>query len=150
MMKQTCRALLVSLSLLVSGTLHAAGDDAIKEMRIDPSDTRVAAIGKARLSVEPLVHADGTLRAPYKVEVSRLPVGDEEGQFTIKASDADLHKLTVGQSFQFSGQAVSKDGNTSEVHGTATPSSADGGVLKVRVDSKKGRLVFNTTYHLSR
>ena len=50
----------------------------------------------------------------------------------------------------FTGEAVSTDGNHSAVHGTATPSSGDGGAIRVRVESKKGKLVFNTMYHLVR
>ena len=142
---------LLSLLLIgVAGSLRAAGDGEVKEMHIDPSTTRVAAIGQARLSVETLAHREGGFRGPYKVEVKMLPVGDEEGQFTITLSDANLRKLTGGEEVSFTGEAVSQDGNHSEVRGTATPGSGDSGAIRVHVESKKGKLVFNTTYHLVR
>ena len=134
------------------GGAHAAGEADIRELHIDPSTTRVAAIGKARLSLEPLKHAGGGFQGPYRVEVTMLPVGSESGQITITLPDASLHRLGSGGggAVAFTGEAVSTDGNHSGVKGTATPSSGDGGAIRVRVDSKKGKLVFNTTYHLVR
>ena len=143
------------LGLLLVGTggnLRAAGEAAaVKEMHIDPSTTRVAAVGHAKLSVETLAHQDGGFRGPYKVDVTLLPVGNEAGQLTIALSDAKLHQLTDGKgAVNFTGEALSQDGNHSDVRGTATPSSDAAGAIRVHVDSKKGKLVFNTTYHLVR
>ena len=149
-MKKIC-CLLSFLLIGTTGGLRAAGDTAVKEMHIDPSTTRVAAIGHAKLSVETLTHEGGGFRGPYQVAVQMLPVGDEAGQLTINLSDAKLHQLTDGKgAVNFTGEAVSQDGNHSEVRGTATPASADGGAIRVHVAGKKGNLVFNTTYHLVR
>ena len=132
------------------GNAWAAGDAAVKEMHIDPSSTRVAAIGKARLSVETLARQGGSFQGPYRVDVSMLPFGDEAGQLTITLPDANLRKLTEGKAINFTGEAVSQDGNHSNVRGAATPSAGDTGAIRVHVDGKKGKLVFNTTYHLVR
>ena len=151
-MKRLC-CLLTLLLTVALGTIYAADEEkgAVRELRIEPATTSVAAIGKARLIVEPLVHGEGGLHAPYRVEVSGLPVGGEEGQFKLAVTDAELHKLTVGQSLQFGGQAVSKDGNVSDVRGTATPGKGENeGTIKIKVKSKKGMLVFNTVYRLTR
>ena len=136
--------------MVALGSVRAAGKADIREMQIDPSTTRVAAIGKARLSIETLKHEGGGFQGPYRVDVTMLPVGSEAGQLTITLSDADLDKLAGGTAIQFTGQAVSKDGNHSDVRGTATPSAGDGGAIRVHVDSKKGKLVFNTKYRLVR
>ena len=149
-MKQIC-SLLAVLLIAAWGSVRAAGPAELRELRIDPGTTRVAAIGKARLSVEPLARANGGFHGPYRVDVTMLPVGSESGQITITLSDANLHRLADGSgAVPFTGEAVSTDGNHSAVHGTATPSSNDGGAIRVRVESKKGKLVFNTTYHLVR
>ena len=148
-MKKLC-CLLGLLLLGAGGSLRAAEDAAVKEMHIEPSTTRVAVVGHAQLSVQTLAHQGEAFRGPYKVEVRMLPVGDEAGELTINLSDANLHKLTNGQEVSFTGEAVAEDGNHSEVRGTATPSSGEGGAIRVHVASKKGKLVFNTTYHLVR
>ena len=148
-MRKTC-CWLVAWCLGLLGSAHAAGEANVRELHIEPSTTRVAAIGKARLSVEALTRQGENFQGPYRVEVTMLPVGDEAGQLTINVSEGNLHKLATGTAIQFSGEAVSKEGNHSNVHGTATPSSGDGGAIRVKVDGKKGKLVFNTTYRLVR
>ena len=148
-MKTLSLLLGTALALLPSLARAAEGGD-IKGLRLEPATTKVALIGKARLSVDPLTRGDGGLHAPYKVDVSGLPTGSEHGQFKIAVSGADFDKLAAGQAVNFSGQAVSSEGNQSSVHGTATPSGKDGGAIKVKVDSKKGKLVFNTTYKVTR
>ena len=143
-------ALLATWLALVPTVLWAADGSDVKGMRIEPASTSVAVIGKARLSVEPLTRGEGGLHAPYKVEVTGLPTKGEEGEFTITLSKADFDQLASGHALDFGGKAHSSDGNTSTVRGTASPSSGDGGAIKVKVDSKKGKLVFNTTYRLTR
>ncbi len=123
-------------------------------MRIEPSTTGVP-LGKARLSVEPLVHVPGKdgLNAAYKVDISPFSFKSEAGRFSVAISDADLHRLAGGETLHFSGQAVSQDGgNTSAVAGRADPAStgSDTGALRIQVDGKKGKLVFHTTYRLIR
>ncbi len=123
-------------------------------MRIEPSTTGVP-LGQARLSVEPLVRAPGKdgLSASYKVDISPFTFKSEAGRFSVAISDADLRRLAEGETLHFTGQAVSQDGsNTSAVEGRATPESAgsDHGALRIQVAGKKGKLVFHTTYHLTR
>lgn len=147
-MRKICCLLVLLLAAAGAGLRAADNGGTVHGMSVEPSSTRVAAIGKARLSVEPLTRDGGSLQAPYKVEVTMLPTGSEEGKFSLAVSDADLAKLAARKSVQFSGQAVSKDGNISTVQGTASPTSGDEGALKIRVVSKKGKLVFHTKYHL--
>lgn len=144
-------SLLAALSwFTVLPSLPAADGGDVKGMRIEPATTTVAVIGKARLSVEPLARGDGGLHAPYKVDVIGLPSKGEEGDFTITLSKEDFDKLANGHSFNFGGRALSKDNNASTVRGTVSPSSGEGGAIKVKVQSKKGMLVFNTTYQVVR
>ncbi len=150
---------LVPLLFAVWTLLLAAGpargeDAAVRELRIDPSTTGVP-LGKARLTVDALTRGrnggDG-LQGGYKVEVSPISFASEEGRLTISVSGETLRKLAEGQEVSFTGQAASTNGNNSTVQGTATPGkdSKDGGTIRVRIDSKKGKLVFKTTYHLVR
>ena len=150
-MKSRLLPLLAVMILGITATALPADATAVRRFRIEPSTTKVI-VGHARLSVEPLVREDGGLGGGYKVEVSPIAVGNEAGKLSVKVSDDDLRKLAGGQSVQFTGQAVSTAGNTSEVYGTATPTAGggDGGALRIHIASKKGKLVFNTTYHLER
>ncbi len=125
----------------------------MRELRIDPSTTGVP-LGRAKLSVDTLKHAgkgEG-LQAGYKVEVSPISLASEEGNLTISVSNETLRKLADGQQVDFTGEAVSTGGDHSAVRGTATPAkdSKDTGAIRVHIDSKKGKLVFKTTYHLTR
>ena len=153
---RSCLLLFAAGTLLCSGT--ARGEDAaVRELRLDPATTGVP-LGKAKLSVDPLTHAEGKgkasgdLQAHYKVEVSPVSLASEEGSLTVAVNDETLRKLAGGQQVDFTGQAVSTSGNKSAVQGTATPAkdSKDTGAIRVRIDSKKGKLVFKTTYHLTR
>ena len=138
--------------IATAGSMHGE-DAAVRELRIDPATTSVT-FGKARLTVDALTHGkDGDgLKGGYKVEVSPLSFASEEGQLTISVSGETLRKLAGGQEVNFSGQAVSTGGSNSTVQGTATPGKdgKDSGSIRVRIDSKKGKLVFKTTYHLVR
>ncbi len=147
---------LLLAALTVVCRVEVRGEDAaVRELRIDPATTGVP-LGKAKLSVDPLVHGEGKgaegLQAHYKVEVSPISLASEEGNLTISVSNETLRKLAGGQPVDFSGQAVSTGGSKSAVQGTATPAkdSKDNGAIRVRIDSKKGKLVFKTTYHLAK
>ena len=144
--------LLAACTLLCAGTVRGE-DVAVRELRLDPATTGVP-LGKAKLSVDPLTHGEGKegLQGHYKVEVSPESFASEEGSLTISVSSETLRKLAGGQPVDFSGQAVSTSGNKSAVQGTATPAKdgKDSGAIRVRIDSKKGKLVFKTTYHLTK
>ena len=122
-------------------------------MRIEPSTTGVP-LGHARLSVEPLVRAPGKdgLSAAYQVDITPYSFKSEAGQFSVAISDADLRRLTGGETLQFTGQAIAQDGsNTSTVQGRATPTAvgSETGALRIQVEGRKGKLVFHTTYRLT-
>ena len=129
-------------------------EDALpRELRIDSATTSVP-LGKARLSVDALTHGGkgDTWQGGYKVEVSPLSFASEEGELTITLPVESFRKLAGGHPAEFNGQAVSTKGNNSSVQGTATPAGGgkDTGAINVRINSKKGKLVFKTTYHLVR
>ncbi len=156
MKKRFC--LLFALFLLVGVPCPSRAADApapataVHEMHVEPSTTGVP-LGQARLSIEPLVHAPGKegLDAAYKVDISPFSFKSEAGRFSVAISDADLRRLAGGETLHFTGQAVSQDGsNTSTVEGRATPTGGDTGSLRIQVAGKKGKLVFHTTYHLTR
>ena len=144
--------LILMSSLATLRPAEAPAATSVRQLRIETSTAQVI-VGRARLSVDPLTHTGSTMSGSYKVEVSPIPVGNEEGKLSVKVTDDDLRKLANGQTVQFTGQAVSTSGNTSEVRGTATPAGGgggDSGALRIHIASKKGKLVFNTSYHLDR
>lgn len=160
-MKPWLRPLFLTF-LFIGGSLPAraadpapsSGGAAVRELRIEPGTTGVP-LGKARLSVEPLVRVPGKegLTAAYKVDVTPFTSKSEAGRFSVAISDADLSRLAGGETVRFSGEAVSQDGsNTSVVQGRADPATGGGdhGALRIQVDGKKGKLVFHTSYHLAR
>lgn len=138
------------LLLLAPPLLPASDGGGIQGMQIEPATTPVLVVGKARLTVDALTRGAGGLHAPYKVDVFDLPTGGEQGEFSIILSAEDFEKLAAARSFNFGGHAVSKDGEKSEIRGTVTPSSADAGAVKIKVEGKRGKLVFRTTYRLTR
>ncbi len=126
-----------------------AEDAPPRELRIESATTSVP-LGKAKLSVDALTRKGDAWQGGYTVDVSPLSFAGEKGQLTINLPGESVRKLTGGQAVDFSGEADSTNGNHSTVQGTATPAggSKDSGAIRVRIDSKKGRLVFKTTYHL--
>ena len=101
--------------------------------------------------MDPLTRSGDGLSGTYKVEVSPIPVGSESGKLSVNVSGDDLRRLAQGETIQFSGQAVNTQGSSSAVRGTATPKGNSGsGALRVHIASKKGKLVFDTSYHLDR
>ena len=146
------KTLLACLFALSAAAAPLRAEEApARELRIDPATTN-APLGKAHLNVETLTHGAGDAwQGGYKVDVTPLSFAGEQGKLTITLSNEALRKLAAGQAVDFSGQAASTNGNQSTVQGTATPAaggSRDTGAIRVRIDSKKGKLVFKTTYHL--
>jgi hypothetical protein len=122
----------------------------VRQLRIDPSTTKVI-VGHARLSVDPLTRSGGSFGGGYRVEVSPLPIGNESGKLSVNLSDGELAKLAAGEAIDFTGEAVSTQGNNSAVRGSATPAAGgNSGTLRVHIASRKGNLVFLTAYHLER
>ena len=152
---KTRLSFLLALSLVGVALHPARSDDAapvVREMRIDPATTGVP-LGHVRLSVDPLTHSahKDALEADYKVEVTPFASQSEAGRFSVALSGADLRRLADGEQISFTGQAVSQDGgNTSTLQGRATPVAGhpEGGDLRLQIESKRGKLVFHTTYHL--
>ena len=149
-MKILLACLTAAWVLLCATPVHA--EDALpREMRIDAATTSVP-LGKARLNVDALTRGGqgDAWRGNYTVDVSPLSFAGEQGKLTINLSGDALRKLTGGQPVDFTGQADSSNGNHSNVQGTATPTAGgkDTGAIRVRIESKKGKLVFKTTYHL--
>ncbi len=147
--------LLLAVCCVLACRGQAWGEEpAVREMHIDPATTGVP-LGKARLTVDTLTRGGKDtpgLQGHYKVEVTPISPLGEEGSLTIAATDETLRKLANGNQVDFSGQAVSTGGNKSTVQGTATPAkdSKDAGSIRVRIEGKKGKLVFKTAYHLAK
>ena len=120
---------------------------AVRRLHIDPSSTQIM-VGEARLSVDPLTRGGDGFSGSYRLEVSPVPIGNESGKLSVSLSDQELRQLVGGQTIEFTGQAVSTGGNNSELRVVATPKGNSGGALRIHIASKKGKLVFHTSYHL--
>ena len=150
-MKTLLPCLFAAWAVAACATPLRAEEALPSQLRIEPATTSVP-LGKARLGVDPLTRpAKGDAwQGNYTVEVSPLSFASEQGRLTINVSNEAFHRLAAGQPIDFSGQADSASGNRSTVQGTATPAGGgkDSGAINVRINSKKGKLVFKTTYHL--
>jgi hypothetical protein len=91
--------------------------------------------------------ASGDYESTYSARVFPYFPYSEHGRLSIRISDDSLRQLARGDAIEFSGRAVNQEGGERRVEGKATPTSAAGGKIKVRVFvTPRVELIFNTTY----
>jgi len=106
-------------------------------------------IGSVTLNVEPLVLSDGAYRSKYVATVFPYFFYNEHGTLAIAMPAAALLRVSRSEPVEFTGRAVSSDGEERRISGKATPSDATHGKIKVRIYvSKRIALIFNTTYEI--
>ncbi|MDP9292326.1 MAG: hypothetical protein M3O82_08185 [Verrucomicrobiota bacterium] len=148
----------VVFAISAAGAVHAQTpaptpntvDLANRRMFVDPSSTSVS-LGKARLTVSPLSHKEGTYAGDYQLKVVPYFFKSQKGPLVLVTSDDLISKLSQGLPVEFTGKATnSTDGTFKVVKGKATPSSDDKGVVAFSIPTDNGEMVFNTNYHFGK
>ncbi|MEA3186956.1 MAG: hypothetical protein QOD99_786 [Chthoniobacter sp.] len=114
---------------------------------VHPTSTTVS-LGKANLTVDPLVHEGEFYTGDYQLKVVPYFFKSEKGKLKLEASDDTVHKLLEGVAVKFAGTATSsKEGEVKVVVGKATPSTKLRGSVTFSIVTENGPMVFNTDYH---
>ena len=143
-----------SLLVLAAGTGLAA-DAAFPEatwrkVEIEPTWTSIY-VGTVSLRMPEFTrNATGEYESTYSARVLPWVFQNETGRIGIRVTDDALRRLARGETVDFEGRAVNRDGEERAVTGRAAPSDAASGRIKVRVRvSPRIELVFNTTYRFT-
>jgi hypothetical protein len=107
-------------------------------------------IGTVTLLPGPFLRIPGQYTATYAAKVFPYFFADESGRMYIDVTDDMIRQIAAGQPIRFRGKAIRTDGAVRTVEGSATPTSANGGNLKVKIHvGKHLTLSFGTTYQLA-
>ena len=145
-----CRRLIALICML---TLSArAADDSLARFDhvvVDPAKTSIY-VGSVTLTLSPSTRQAGVYEADYSAKVFPYFFMSEKGRLTLDAPDESLRRLALGERVEFSGHGVSTDGKPRRFDGTATPTDATSGKLKIHAYvSKRIELIFNMTYRFT-
>jgi hypothetical protein len=138
------RWLFLFLGLSAAAFAAVPGDH--QTVVIAPTKTSVY-IGSVSMTMPPFQRVQDRYESTYVAKVFPYFFYNEQGKLAIDFSDDQFAQLARGERVNFKGSGRSDDGEDRHVEGTATPTDAESGKIKVRVFvSKKIQLIFNTTY----
>jgi hypothetical protein len=107
-------------------------------------------VGSVTMSLAPSTRKAGVFESDYAAKVFPYFFMSETGKLFLDASDETLRKLARGETVEFAGRGVSSSGAPRRFIGTAKPTDATSGKLKVRAYvSKRIELVFDMTYRFT-
>ena len=144
------RRLLPILLCLLAFLSRARGADAppgrYDHVAIEPTKTSIY-VGSVTMTMPLFARTNGIYESTYTAKVFPYFFYNETGRLAITMSDESLAKLERGETAEFTGRAVTPEGEERRIEGKATPAGAMHGKIKVRVFvSKRIELIFNTTY----
>jgi hypothetical protein len=145
------RSLLCATSCLLALGALAADDSLARydHVVVESAKTSIY-VGSVTMSFAPSARKSGGYESNYTAKVFPYFFMSEKGKVTLDVSDDMLRKLSRGEPVDFTGRAVSTNGEERRVEGRATPSDATAGKLKVHVYvSKRIDLIFNMPYRFS-
>ena len=102
--------------------------------------------GSVTLTTADFARAGSTLTSTYAAKVFPWIFWSESGRITINFSDADLARMSRGETAEFTGEAVNQKNKRRQVTGRAQPADASSGKIKVRIAADGIELIFNSTY----
>ncbi len=105
-------------------------------------------VGSITLTTSDFLQSDESFKATYEAKVRPWFFWGETGKITIKLPVADLTRLALGQSIDFTGEASNHKNKPRTVTGRAQPGTGNGGKIKVRIMADGIELIFNGTYQL--
>jgi hypothetical protein len=141
---------ILALALVAVASLR--GDDPslcrFDKVYIKPS-TSYYVIAAVTMTMPPFVRRNSVFSSTYSARVFPYFVFSEKGRIWIMVSEDQLRQVAKGESVDFTGRAISEDGDTRKVTGRATPTGPTSGDIRVRVYvSKRISLTCNTVYEL--
>ena len=142
------RLVLLALGLALSGTPVAGSTPAgrYEQVVVEPARTSIY-VGSVTLTMPAFSRRNEAYESRYHAKVFPYFFSSEQGRITIGITGAMLHELEQGRPIEFKGQGINDGGSVRRIEGTATPTDATHGRLKVRVFvSPRIELIFNTTY----
>lgn len=103
-------------------------------------------IGSVTLTTTEFVPQDEIFLARYEAKVRPWFFWGETGQITVKLPAADLTRLALGQTVEFTGEATNHKNKPRTVTGRAQPANPTSGKIKVRIMADGIELIFNGSY----
>jgi hypothetical protein len=146
------RLVLPALACLV---LEAPGADIApasnyNRVVVPPAKTSIY-LGSVTMTMPDFTRKGGAYESSYQAKVFPFFFSNEQGRVSIEISDDQLRQLARGERMEFKGRGVRDDGAERRLEGTAIPTDATSGTLKIRIFvSKRIELIFNTTYRFER
>ena len=95
------------------------------------------------------VQPGDSFSSTYEAKVRPWFFWSETGRITIKLPAADLTRLALGQTVEFTGEAANHKNKPRTVTGRAQPANPLSGKIKVRIMADGIELIFNGTYQLT-
>lgn len=145
------RRLLTILFCAVAPVAHAADESLARfeHVVVDPAKTSIY-VGSVTMSFTPSTRKGVIFESDYTAKVFPYFFMSEKGKLFLDAPDDTLRKLARGETVEFAGRGVSESGKPRRFDGTAKPTDATSGKLKVRAYvSKRIELIFDMTYRFT-
>lgn len=105
-------------------------------------------VGSVTLTTTDFLQQDESFQATYEAKVRPWFFWGETGRITVKLPVADLTRLALGQTVEFTGEAANHKNKPRTVTGRAQPGNGNGGKIKVRIMADGIELIFNGSYQL--
>jgi hypothetical protein len=139
----------LAFTLAVAASALRAGDDLARfsQVAIKPA-TAFIYVGTVTMTIPPFVRHNDVYSSTYTAWVFPY-FYSEKGRIWITVPDDALRRVANGQSVDFTGRAVSEDGEARKILGHASPGGTMGGNIQVRVFvTRRISITYDTTYEL--
>jgi hypothetical protein len=140
------------LAFALVAVANLRGDDdglsRFNKVNIKPS-TSYYIIAAVTMTMPPFVRRNSVFSSTYSARVFPYFYFSEKGRIWIMVPEDKLRQVARGEPVDFTGRAISEDGEPRKVTGRATPTGPTTGTIKVRVFvSKRISLTCDTVYEL--
>ncbi|WP_438483253.1 hypothetical protein [Oleiharenicola lentus] len=140
---------LASLLLVAVAALQAAPPALpSRTVIVAPMKTSIY-VGSVKLNPGVLTWQGDGFATTYEAKVTPWFFWGESGTMLIKLTHDSLGRLAMGETVEFTGDAVNEKKKTRSITGRAQPNSATTGKIKVRIMADGVELIFNSTYEFT-
>jgi hypothetical protein len=141
-------AFLALALMTVVAPLSATDQVAVRTVTVAPMKTSIY-VGSVRLNTGVFTWQGEGFATTYEAKVVPWIFWGETGNIVVKLSQADLVRLTRGETIEFTGDATNHKNKPRSVTGRAQPATASTGKIKVRIMADGIELIFNSTYEFT-